>query len=296
MISTLVASAPGKLMLLGEYGVVEDGVALVAAVDRRAVARFTKRHRRPSDVVSAVVIRCRRDGADTDARLIAVDTAGFTDAARTKLGIGSSAAVAVAVAALARGRVDPTTYALAVEGHRDAAGGIGSGVDVSASFCGGVIAAKRQPGDLERLPPSLAGLHMFVLATGQSASTAQMVERCRVAPTWSEHVSALAALAADGVMAWRSQDAGEWVATVAEFGRRMAALGQDASVPIVTDTIAAIMAAAEAMGGAAKPSGAGGGDVAIAFGADPDLGARIAGQTGTSLVAIAIDPAGVTVA
>ena len=65
---------------------------------------------------------------------------------------------------------------------------------------------------------------------------------------------------------------------------------------VVNDPIAAIMTAAEAMGAAAKPSDAGGGDVAIAFGADPDLGARIAGQTGTSLVAIAIDPGGVTVA
>lgn len=38
---TITASAPGKLMLLGEYAVLEGATALVAAVDRRATVRIT---------------------------------------------------------------------------------------------------------------------------------------------------------------------------------------------------------------------------------------------------------------
>jgi phosphomevalonate kinase len=34
------ASAPGKLLLAGEYSVLEGGVAVVMAVDRRARARI----------------------------------------------------------------------------------------------------------------------------------------------------------------------------------------------------------------------------------------------------------------
>ena len=38
---TIIASAPGKLMLLGEYAVLEGATALVAAIDRRATVRIS---------------------------------------------------------------------------------------------------------------------------------------------------------------------------------------------------------------------------------------------------------------
>ena len=74
----------------------------------------------------------------------------------------------------------------------------------------------------------------------------------------------------------------------------MAALGRAAGVEIATEEIAAIMSIAAELGGAAKPSGAGGGDVAIAFGADPDLGAKLAERTGTHLLEVAIDRRGLS--
>jgi phosphomevalonate kinase len=45
----------------------------------------------------------------------------------------------------------------------------------------------------------------------------------------------------------------------------MAALGRAADAPIVTEALADAARLARAVGGAAKPSGAGGGDIAIAF-------------------------------
>jgi phosphomevalonate kinase len=47
--------------------------------------------------------------------------------------------------------------------------------------------------------------------------------------------------------------------------RRLTALGVAAGVEIVPRACWALAAAAEALGGAAKPSGAGGGDLAVAF-------------------------------
>ncbi|MEL6186908.1 MAG: hypothetical protein AAFU79_19970, partial [Myxococcota bacterium] len=113
-------SAPGKLVLLGDYAVLEGARALVAAVDRRAVGRVDAEGPR-TEVVEAVLARARAEGAGVDG--VRIDTAGFLEPGGQKLGIGSSAAVAVVTAALARGRGDELTFEVALEGHRDAAGG-----------------------------------------------------------------------------------------------------------------------------------------------------------------------------
>jgi phosphomevalonate kinase len=134
----LMASAPGKLVLLGEYAVLEGAPALAVAVDRRATVRITPR----TDGVCVVnapdlgVFNLRMpigadgkpqwQGAEADAvklqlvdhvwRALALegltpsvdggfgldlDTAGFFEAngsGPAKLGLGSSAALTVALA------------------------------------------------------------------------------------------------------------------------------------------------------------------------------------------------------
>ena len=141
-------SAPGKLMLLGEYAVVDGGLAVVAAVNRRAVGVvLAEPDPAPSAVVQAVLTQAQAEGAVVPPG-VRIDTSAFHDAHGAKLGLGSSAAVAVITAALATGRGDDDVLDLAVHGHRAAAGGKGSGVDVAASFSGGVVATRAQPGPL----------------------------------------------------------------------------------------------------------------------------------------------------
>jgi phosphomevalonate kinase len=97
----VTVSAPGKLMLLGEYAVVDGGLAVVAAVNRRAVGvTLTEPDPRPSPVVQAVLTRAARAGAVLPPG-VRIDTSAFHDAQGAKLGLGSSAAVAVITAALA---------------------------------------------------------------------------------------------------------------------------------------------------------------------------------------------------
>ena len=132
------ASAPGKLVLLGEYAVLEGAPAVSMAVDRRAVARLVPRSGPQCEVSAPDVLDARvpfamaasglpdwaAAGADagklnlvdevlrgladeglappagTGFRL-ALDTASFFDTAnaeRPKLGLGSSAALTVALA------------------------------------------------------------------------------------------------------------------------------------------------------------------------------------------------------
>ena len=178
------ASAPGKLVLLGDYAVLEGARAMVCAVDRRAVGR-----RDPEGPGSAVVDAVLAEAGSTDR--VRIDTGGFVEPTGEKLGIGSSAAVAVITAALATGRGDERCLALALAGHRAAAGGVGSGIDVAVSFHGGVIASARQPAEVEPLPSRLPGLHMSALYANESASTAALVRACRAAPAWARWVEVM---------------------------------------------------------------------------------------------------------
>ena len=59
-------------------------------------------------------------------------------------------------------------------------------------------------------------------------------------------------------------------------GNALAALGQAAGLPIVTPPFARAAALARELGGAAKPSGAGGGDVGVAFFTDQEAAATFA--------------------
>ncbi len=285
-----VWSAPGKMVLLGDYSVLAGGRALVAAVNRRAVGSMGTPPARLSPVIAAVLRRAQTAG-DKDG--ITIDTTAFRDASGRKLGIGSSAAVAVVAAAFATGRGDEETLSVAIDGHREATGG-GSGIDVAASFYGGVMIAGKQPGPVVPLPSRLGKLHCWALYSGDSASTSALVSACQRCANWREHVRVLGLLAEEGINAYERREELRFLSVVARYGRAMAALGRDAGVAVVTEPIEAIMRKAGELGGAAKPSGAGGGDIVVAFGHDEDMGAKIAAATGTDLLDLQVERNGLT--
>lgn len=287
-------SVPGKLMLLGEYAVLEGAPALVAAVNRRASGRRVKVSRYESSVVKAVrgaveeALGPQPFGMDLDTRC-------FRDSANTKLGIGSSAATAVAAAALFSGLGDERTLGFALEGHRVAAGGKGSGVDVAASFFGGVLATHVQPAPARPLPTRIPGLRLHVFATGEAASTTRLVSACRKSGRWGHWCQVLRALAEEGVSAYSSSETDRFLSVVARYARAMKGLGEDAGVPVVTERLEAVASQALAMGGAAKPSGAGGGDVAVAWLPEDRSPQDLAERTSTRFVELTVDPKGLVI-
>lgn len=286
-----VYSAPGKLMLLGEYAVLEGARAMVAAVSRRAYGTTNLAAPPPTPVVAAALDLAESHRYARLGESVTIDTRSFQSGG-IKLGLGSSAVAALLAMALATESDDETTLQLAIEAHRRAAGGEGSGVDVAAAFHGGIIATARQPALVTPLPSRCAGLHLSILAAGNSASTTAFIGACRAAPSWAQWVRVLGALAGEGIEAWSQQDAPRVLSVFARAGRAMEGLGRDAGVPVVTPEIAAIMTAAEKRGAAAKPSGAGGGDVVIVLSPHPDHGREIAAETGRELVDAAVDPIG----
>ncbi|HEY1813061.1 MAG TPA: hypothetical protein VGG74_12010 [Kofleriaceae bacterium] len=101
----MIATAPGKLILTGEYAVLDGASALVIAVDRRVVARRHTGPRGSSPFLVAVADEiAARYGADHPATRAAMEVVVDSRAfflGTTKLGLGSSAAVTVAATALA---------------------------------------------------------------------------------------------------------------------------------------------------------------------------------------------------
>ena len=236
--------APGKVVLVGEYAVLDGGPAVVMAVDRGVRC----------DVLDGAGI----DTPDGDARFVAPalgDAAAkerfvFSDwnppdVGGDKPGLGGSAAACVA-ACIAVDRPPTDAYEI----HAAVQGG-GSGVDVAASVYGGVLLFER------RKVVALSPLQPIVVFSGAGAATTPRIERYRA---WSERPafvreSRLAVYAfLEDPLAGMERDA-------ALLDRMVASAG----IEYWTPRLRAIVDAARACGGAAKPSGAGGGDCAVAL-------------------------------
>ncbi len=275
------ASAPGKLLLSGEYAVLAGAPAVVTAVQARAFATFEAGPAEgPEHPEGAAARRL------AEARFGAVPARLTIDATAlrsgdVKLGLGSSAAIAAACAAAVvayheRDPADPASdvLALALEGHR-AVSPEGSGADVAASVLGGLLRFERGANGVrtEALAwPS--GLVVRVVWTGKAARTSDFLRRVEALREASPalhaaRIGALRAGAEELARAFAASDGAAIVEGAGVYGETMGALGEAAGVPIVEARLAAIDALARRFGGRAKPSGAGGGDVAVAFFADP---------------------------
>jgi len=275
--------APGKVVLLGEYAVLDGAPAVVAAVDRGVAC----------DVEPAPVLSIRTPGDDhfVRAALAAVDappaTYTFTDwnpvRAASKVGLGGSAAATVAAVVagrLQRGQTAAPAVVCAVADrvHR-AVQGSGSGIDVAATAHGGVLrfeAGRVTP--MDAVAPSL-------VFTGHSAQTGPRVAQYL---SWTERdpfVAQSRALVA--------RFAADPVRVLDEAGRLLRSMAEQAGVAYWTPQIDAIVTLAAAHGGAAKPSGAGGGDIVVSLFDDPADQQRFEGaaaRAGFLPIAVSIAP------
>jgi phosphomevalonate kinase len=93
-----------------------------------------------------------------------------------------------------------------------------------------------------------------------------------------------------------ARDAAELFAAIGAAHSGMERLGRAAGVPIVTPVLAHAAVLASEVGGAAKPSGAGGGDVGIAFLPDPEAAEQFrirARDLGLGILDLFFDPTGI---
>jgi phosphomevalonate kinase len=306
LVGTPVVTAPGKIFLVGEYAVLEEGPAVLAAVTRYAVAQFMPGMNPMSELVAEAVARAKAEIGEAAAALppgsVLVDTEDFSQGAK-KIGLGSSAATAVATvgalfesAGVSVAAHREQILALALAAHRAAQRGAGSGADVAAAVHGGLIKVVRQRVGAPSIEPlnSPSGLRLVVFWTGEAVSTARMIEGigrfAKAKPTeYREHMDSLHEIAGRFVAELRAGSATGAVAAAGRYGKRLGLLGAAASVPIVTPAFTRASDLAKELGGIAKPSGAGGGDIGIAMFATPEAARLFARALQKPLVPLDLD-------
>ena len=285
-INQVESSAPGKLVLSGEYAVLAGAKALVAAVDRRVVCLVQRRNEGDWSFKSMgyffesshTVDELFGNLPDEDpARFIAhlstptglprhaavtIDSSPFY-LRKQKLGIGSSAAVIVALghalAALDGGEMDMERLQQA---HRTFQRGVGSGLDVAAAYRGGVILYQNNQAETHGLDPNV---HCGFVFAGESTQTPRMIARFN---EWRGETTpaSLAELvsAANGVVE-ASLNANAFMSCMKDYIGALVRLDQDAQIGIFGPGHKAAMGLAERHGVLYKPCGAGGGDMGVAF-------------------------------
>lgn len=237
-------------MILGEYAVLDGAPALVLAIDRGVRCEAT---------LGGDTIRIETPTGDTRFTRPALQgapsgryrfSAWNPVSLPGKPGFGGSAAACVAACAVAR---RPLTDALAI--HHQVQGS-GSGIDVAASIQGGML--RFEAGRTTPVAPVLP----VVVYSGASAQTGPRVAAYRAWTPRGTFVTdtqgVVDAFHADPIPAL-------------EAGFQLLdAMADAARLDWATPALRTIRRLARALGGAAKPSGAGGGDCAIALLPDAD--------------------------
>lgn len=325
MTNKVTASAPGKVVLSGEYAVLDGAPAICMAVNRRARVELTIIDAEFSEVTAPgftdAIGRFKSNGngiqwqdgqasfevvdavwsvldaGSADARAINLDTTEFIDSAtEQKIGIGSSAAIAVALCAAAMNSADVAVLSsLAQRAHANLQKGAGSGVDIACSLSGGLIEYRMEGASVTALEwPE--GLSYRLLWTGVAASTHEKLSKLAASDSKSSRTRLVSA-AERMAVAWRSNDAKQVIAEYRDYCEQLYQFSGDHDLGIFDAGHAELWRAAGTAGLIYKPCGAGGGDIGILLGTDDaELDAFIARHAeNSSVLDCEMSPTGVRI-
>ncbi len=281
-------SAPGKVVLWGEYAVLTGAPAMVMAVNRIARCRIEPR---PTDwrcqasgfegteaISSKATLTAGELPQDSVARVAAavvqqlpqapegadvlLDTSEFYRAGR-KLGIGSSAAICVAAytAIATLSGVEPS-YPDALACHRNLQGSAGSGIDVAAAYFGGLQRFQDGDGTPGTLPE---GLLMRFFWTGKPAITSAHLSRFQVWSTRRDTTELTALGTASETLFGETT-----IAALQHYVDCLRALDNAAELGIYDSSHTYLNTLANGHQVVYKPCGAGGGDIGVAFSDDAE--------------------------
>jgi phosphomevalonate kinase len=281
-----VVAAPGKVFLVGEYAVLAGAPAVVVAISRFAVGQYVIGFEPASEFVDegvrSVLSAIGESAAAIPPGSVLIDSTSFSVGGK-KLGLGSSAAVVVVavgavmeMAGVAVADNRALCFSLAEQAHRVAQGGVGSGADVAAAVHGGLIQYRR---------PTMSGmgmsdgastismdfppdLRLVVFSEGKPASTPQLIQIVdafaeRSPAEYAALMSMLADHAETFIEALVGGNPTAAISVARSYAGGLTELGERSGAPIITPRFELAADLAINLGGMAKPSGAGGGDVGI---------------------------------
>lgn len=295
MTQTRIATAPGKVVLSGEYAVLDGAPAVCMAIDRRARVTLTSADhstcivRAPGfakeegrfcivegglewisggarfEIIDAAWAAGARVPAGS---VIELDTRAFVDEATgAKTGIGSSAALIVAIMAATGASLD--VFDPALSAHRYLQGGAGSGIDVAAAVHGGLIEYGMKDAEVRSLTRP-GGLAFRVIFAGVPASTGHKLAALAAGATAPSR-KALGAASADIAAAWAGGDAEGVLRAYPAYVAALRRFDVDHDLGIFDAGHGRLTDEAQKEGLVYKPAGAGGGDVGVLFGTDAEV-------------------------
>ena len=226
----------------------------------------------------------------------------FSPYTETKLGLGSSAAAVVAIHAAIRAFYDipiedkkekKKLLKLCLLSHFIIQNMKGSGIDIVASFYGGILRYKRFDRDwvLEKIQsnsplkifieykwpnlevkhlPDLPDLQLLLGWTQIPSSTSYLISQMKKfkdqnSPMYEEIISQISKLVKDLSKAWKKKDKNRILADIKINEMYLGKLSEISGIPIEIEELKLLCHIANELGGAGKLSGAGGGDCGIAI-------------------------------
>lgn len=293
MISSVVASAPGKLMLFGEHAVVYGHPCLVTAVNLRVSVQVTRTNQAQVTITTPTTVEPFSTSVEAlvaattvpdNVKFVALALKKFWEFSDTGFGVeistgsefvnasglGSSSAVTVAtitaLAAVTGVSLTPTQlFQLSFDTVLAAQQGRASGFDVASAVYGGTIYYQNQGAEIR--PVAVKDLPLMIIHSGVKASTPQLVGRvARLQQQYPQHVArifrGIAALVNDAVPLLEQGDL-ESLGQLMNFNQ-----GYLNALGVSTGRLDGLVAGTIKYGASgAKISGAGGGDCIIALAA-----------------------------
>lgn len=298
------SSAPGKLVLSGEYAVLNGAPAVSMAVSRRAIVTLREADQLLLQSVglaansdsSLFECVCKVLGTGDWRGAATLDTSAFADSVSgNKLGIGSSAALTVSLvrALAAEDLSELELFRCSQEAHHAFQNGVGSGVDIATSIVGGLI--EYRMGEFPKSIDWPKDLYYQILWSGVPASTSEKLRRlARKSPTdrgadLQEAAEKVASVWNDGIAKTLLVEYRDYIRALRRFdldhGLGIFEAGHDALAECSMPTEIVY-----------KPCGAGGGDIGVVLGTDKqavDAFSARAVALGFRSMDMTIDPTGV---
>lgn len=277
----MLSRAPGKVMIAGEYSVLLGQSALVASINREARCSFEPEsamkfsmktaqsvHHDNAPLFQAVIKTLDHYSLKPSNGHYVLDTSDFFDELQQKIGLGSSAAGVVALIKniLCQHGIEDLAYLfrLSHEAHRLFSGGVGSGADIAASTYGGTLKYRFDgPPFVQHVDMSSIWPYLFVVHLGKPQSTIHFVEKFLSSDLSLVEKFTQESAKQTKFLCAHLDEIDAFIQAFHTLFDLLDDLGKTIGIDIVSKEHRAIAHIARSCSGAAKPSGAGGGDIAL---------------------------------
>jgi phosphomevalonate kinase len=233
-----------------------------------------------------VIKRIKESGISFTHFDLKIDTSKFfINSNEHKIGLGSSAAMTVALivglACFFRNEKDimpnkEKLFRFACDTHFRVQGNRGSGIDIASSVYGGIniynIDALDESKDISHTFPvsPVNEIYMLPVWSGVSASTRDFLIQVEKFRTSSESdyqniITRLKVLSESGCVMYKEKNIADFIDVIHDYYKVLDDFSKLSNIPIVSEIHTKVAEIVYTNGGVYKPSGAGGGDIGLAF-------------------------------